>query len=60
MGIRYPFILHCIKYARIRVFTDLYSLADSALIREKVVSENPYSRIFNAVLTLCFIEKNLT
>ena len=50
MEIRYRFTLHCIKYARIRVFTNPCSSADSVLTREKTVIENPYSCMYYAVL----------
>ena len=39
---------HCIKYARIRVFSDPYSSYTGEYGRIRV-TENPYSRIFYAV-----------
>ena len=42
-------ILHYMKYARIRVFTNPYS-PDSVLYGRIRVSENPYSRIFYPML----------
>ena len=43
-------LLYCVKYARIKVFTDPYS-SIYGIIR---VSENPYSRIFYAMLVISF------
>ena len=43
-------ILHYIKYARIRVFTDPYFPYKDRIYGKIRVGEKPYSRIFYAVL----------
>ena len=53
--------VHCIKYAKIRVFTDSYTRIRTESLYERIwVSGNPYFRIFYAVVegpkfsTICF------